>query len=175
MQDGISVDVASILSQQFQILHSFKFASPSNPPAYSLAAVSTSNHTFLHATLDHDHNVNARFFYSWNPSDAADKAPAFPQDKSKVEMQLSATQQSLVSVEHERITEDYALSLRAINPNPLDAPPSFNLKDKSSFTGIFSVAYMQRLFKGFSMGGEVSIQHPTPDLTESCTSVCLTV
>ena len=168
IMDGISVDLGSIISKSFQIVHSLKFASPQNPPTYSLAAVSAGDKSFLHATIDHDANVNARLFYNWQPQ-SDDGEMTLPNDKTKIEMQLSTAQQSLVSMEHEHVAKDYSVHVRAINPNPLDKPPSY-LKSPSSgtFTGIFSAGYMQRIRGGLFLGAEFSLQKPTPDMNESC-------
>lgn len=70
----------------------------------------------------------------------------------------------MIAVEHEVVGGDYSISVKAMNPNPLDAPKRGG--NGASVTGIYSASYLQSLSKNFVVGGEFMYQAPTPTVAE---------
>lgn len=70
-------------------------------------------------------------------------------------------------IEHEHTGPDYSVTVKAINPNPIDVAASYDRTKKGTVTGIYSASYLQSLTKSFTAGAEFLYQHQTPDTEEA--------
>lgn len=92
-----------------------------------------------------------------------------PSIKTKIDTSLPAVDgaQPMIAIEHEHVGKDWSLSLKAMNPNPLDTPSAkAGSKCGASVTGIYSLAYLQSVSRSIVLGGELMYQRPTPDISE---------
>ncbi|KAJ3196339.1 hypothetical protein HK101_009255 [Irineochytrium annulatum] len=99
---------------------------------------------------------------------------------TKFQAQLTSQPgQSMVQLEHEYVGETFSLSVKAINPNPIDAPPAnwgptvSSSIPPSTLTGIFTVSALQSVSESLAVGGELVSQRPSPDINESSYSLAL--
>ncbi|KAJ1547924.1 translocase of outer mitochondrial membrane [Nowakowskiella sp. JEL0078] len=159
--------------------------------------------SLLTGQLDHEGNLSARANYSWIPNPAPEPvpqpAPGQPQmpptppasnrisSTSKIQMQLMSKQVShnTLQFEHDYVGSDFAINIKAINPNPIDKAPSyestgskidkkitsgsssFSKHSTTSVTGIFSTSYLQSISKSWAIGAEYQYQRMTPENEES--------
>ncbi|KAJ1539367.1 translocase of outer mitochondrial membrane [Cladochytrium tenue] len=83
MIEGAKFDVTSIMSQNFQVSHSFTWGSSQAPPGYSFIAGYQDGGVLLNGQVDHDGALNGRAHLNWpmpstKPEFYAGTAPAPP-------------------------------------------------------------------------------------------------
>ena len=149
----------------------------------------------MHGLVDNDGNLQARANYNWVPQqipapvqedEDGVNVPQEPQpvetpakgatiaSTSKFQAQLSTqASQSMVQLEHDHQGPDYAINVKAINMNPVDRPPSYDLKKTTSTTGIFSISYLQSISKHITCGLELQLQKLSPDTEETSVNYCV--
>ncbi|ORX97654.1 hypothetical protein K493DRAFT_313989 [Basidiobolus meristosporus CBS 931.73] len=143
--DGARADLTKVLSQNFQVTHSFSLGSMVMPPTYSFGTVFVGAKSFLQGTIDTDGSLQARLNYAWSPNLV-----------SKVQSQLSNQPgHSMLQLETDYNGDDFNLNVKAVNPSPAEG------------TGIFVGSYLQSVTKNLSVGLEGLLQKPTPDIEES--------
>ncbi|KAJ3047414.1 translocase of outer mitochondrial membrane, partial [Rhizophlyctis rosea] len=186
--DGAKFDLTSILTPNFQVLHSLSWGSQSYPPSYQFGSVFADGVTMLHGQVDHDGGLQARAHYNWAAARAKAAAPAQSaaslanptadpnaphpalldaKNNSTTKLTAHVTTsggQSMLQVEHDHHGADYTLNAKAVNPNPIDASPSWSTSKAPAATGIYQVAYLQSISRSVAVGGEFVYQRPTPDL-----------
>ncbi|KAJ3409909.1 hypothetical protein CcCBS67573_g01147 [Chytriomyces confervae] len=218
---GAKFDVTSMMSQNFQVSHSFSWGASQQPPSYHFSAGYQAKKYLLHGQVDDQGNLSARGNYFWayapstpalphlephahtehqydpnlpphptdapvDPATSAAAAPAAqapptpppftkPSLTSKFQAQLTNTPgQSMVQYEHDWVGETCAINLKAINPNPLDAPAARTVGGPStSTTGIFSVSGLQSITSSVSVGAEWVYTRLRPGAGESNTTVAV--
>ncbi|TPX31497.1 hypothetical protein SmJEL517_g05192 [Synchytrium microbalum] len=201
--DGAKVDLTSMLSPAFQVTHSFAWASQQYPPTYHFGAGYIGKQAFMHGQVDSDGNLQARANYSWlQPSEAPAPPPVqapkpgepqqtqpppppappskAPTSTTKLQMQFSSMQ-NMLQIEHEHVGSDWSLNVKAINPNPIDVPPSYLLATPpvgrkthpSSITGIYAASYLQSITSSLAVGGEFLYQRPNPDVEEPALTLAI--
>ncbi|CAG8517883.1 12558_t:CDS:2 [Ambispora gerdemannii] len=149
--DGGRADLTKVLSQNFQVSHTFSLGSTLTPPSYNFGAAFVGTKTFLHGTLDTDGNLSARFNYAWNPKNV-----------SKVQTQLSPTPgHSMLQLEQDYQGPDYSLNFKTVNPSIVDN------------TGIFVLSYLQSITPNLALGTELVYQKPTADIEETTRSLVI--
>ncbi|KAJ3124458.1 translocase of outer mitochondrial membrane [Nowakowskiella sp. JEL0407] len=187
--DGAKIELSSALSSSFQVSHNFTWGSASYPPTYNFMAIRHTGKTLMTGQIDHDGNLSARANYNWIPTPMPEQPPA-PTDpnqpqlppippasnrlSSTSKLQFQLTKQAAhntIQLEHDFVGSDFAVNVKAINPNPIDKPVSFDGKKKgsgrSTQTGIFSASYLQSISKSWAVGAEYQYQRLTPDNEES--------
>ncbi|KAJ3212658.1 translocase of outer mitochondrial membrane [Dinochytrium kinnereticum] len=113
----------------------------------------------------------------------APTAPAAykPSNATKVQAQLVGAQgQSMMLIEQDYIGPTCSVNLKAINPNPVDAPranwgPTVggSSTPPPSLTGNYSIQFLQSVTQSLAIGGEYLLQRPTPDISEGGYSVAV--
>lgn len=165
MVEGAKCDIASILGPNSQVYHSLAWGGSANPPSYSFGAYHATPLTMLTANIDHNGSLQGRANYNWIPIDPnpQNQDPAEKrQSTSKIQVQISNLPGMTAYVlEHEHHDYDYVLNFKAINPNPIDYPPSWS--PRSSLTGIFGASLMQSVSDSWAVGAEFLCQRPTPE------------
>ncbi|KAJ3257712.1 translocase of outer mitochondrial membrane [Boothiomyces macroporosus] len=170
MIDGAKFDLTSIHSQNFQTTHSLEWGSnPQKPASYNFGAMFGTNQMALHGMVDGQGNLRARGQYNWIEQTEEQQEQKFS-SISKIQAQLATNSpQSAVVLEQEITGKDYSISLKAVNANPADVPPSW-APGQPSVTGIFSASYLQSITKSIALGVEWTLQRPYPDTIEPATS-----
>jgi len=149
--DGGRADLTKTLSMTpaFQVTHSFALGSQTAPPSYNFGAVFVNPYTYLQGGIDHEGNVNARINQTWSASNV-----------TKMQAQLSSQAgHNMIQLEQDYQGQDYTLNAKVLNPWPTD------------LTGIFIGSYLQSFTKNLALGFETLHQHPSPDMSETTTSL----
>ncbi|KAF1983167.1 hypothetical protein K402DRAFT_339041 [Aulographum hederae CBS 113979] len=131
---GLRADLTKTFSASplFQISHALSMGSQALPP-YNYAALYGSPKVFLHATLDSDWGLSARFNYRWSSALI-----------SKTSVQLAGPGQAMFSIDNDYNGADFSASLKAMNPSILEG----------SLTGIFVGSYLQAITPRLALGLE---------------------
>ncbi|KAK9746149.1 translocase of outer mitochondrial membrane [Basidiobolus ranarum] len=66
--DGARADLTKVLSQNFQVTHSFSLGSMVMPPTYSFGTVFVGAKSFLQRTIDSDGWLIAGGYFGWAPN-----------------------------------------------------------------------------------------------------------
>ncbi|KAJ3228156.1 translocase of outer mitochondrial membrane [Clydaea vesicula] len=180
--DGAKLDAAAVLGPNFHVTHSLQWGGQEYPPTYHFGANYNTDNYGLSGQLDSKWNLQARAHYNWylekalkpdsvkpDGSDVPVSQLPKPSIKTKVDCSLPTVEghPPMIALEHEHIGQDYSVALKAINPNPFNSPPSYNLKSKNStITGMYTLSYLQSVSKNLTLGGEFLYQRPTPDQEE---------
>ncbi|KAH9811263.1 eukaryotic porin-domain-containing protein [Melampsora americana] len=157
--DGARAELSKALSLNpaFNVTHSFNLGAQGgsaamggvNPGTYNFGAMYATNKIFAQGSIDNDATLMGRLNYRW-PTE---------QDISKLQIQwpTSSTSPSVTQLEHDRRGQDYSLSFKIYNPNPIDK------------SGIFITQYLQSLHSRLSFGIESvwQIQPPMEDASLS--------
>lgn len=168
VSEGIALELTSVLSPTFHLSHAFRFASAQQPSSYALSTLVSLQNTLLHAQIDDQAALAAKIHHTWSAEGKEAPFAFTPANRTRLEAQINA-QQSAFVLEHEVSGNDYALLLRAINPNPIAPAAAYLAAQKkavSTHTGMFSVSYMQRIFQGLSMGAEFSYARPSAEVRD---------
>jgi len=174
--DGAKLDATAVLSQNFHVTHSLQWAGSQYPPTYHFGVGYQFPNSMLSGQLDSQYNLQARAHHVWSIENVESPANDLlvnptphstlpkPCIKTKVDASLPAVDghPPMIALEHEHIGGDYSISLKAINPNPIDGA-----NKKTTLTGMYSASYLQSISETFSLGGEFLYQRPTPDSAES--------
>lgn len=128
--DGLKVDFAKSLSQNFQINHAFQLGSQAGPSNYSFGSVFVNDKVLLHGMMDSDYNLNGRFNYQLT------KNLSF-----RSQLQL-AQQQNMFHVESEYLGPAWTWNLKSLNPSVSDG------------AGIYVASYLQSLSERLAVGVE---------------------
>ncbi|KAJ3139080.1 translocase of outer mitochondrial membrane [Physocladia obscura] len=203
---GAKFDISSIMSQNFQVSHSFSWGAAQQPPSYHFSAGYQAKQYLMHGQIDDQGNLQARANYFWAyttpsaenslphlephahtehqydpnlspkpdaPTPAAPTPPTpppFNKPSLTTKFQGQLTNQpgaSMLQYEHDWVGETCAINVKAINPNPLDAPAARTVGGPStSVTGIYSISALQSISKSVSVGGEWIYQKLRPDASE---------
>ncbi len=102
--------------------------------------------TFMQGMVDNEGGITGRFNYGWSPANTT---------KLSVQLANNAASPSMFSLEHDRVGQDYTLSLKSYNPSPAD------------LTGTYLASYLQSITPNFALGIETVYQRPTPQM-EDC-------
>ncbi|KAJ3287789.1 translocase of outer mitochondrial membrane [Borealophlyctis nickersoniae] len=180
--DGAKFDLTSILTPNFQVLHSIAWGSPSFPPTYQFGAVFADGQTTLHGQVDHEGSLQARAHYNWkagqpqqSQQSAEGQPPQMPDPSrlsstTKLTTHLMTTSgHNMMQLEHDHQGADYTVNVKAVNPNPIDSAPSWapaTKKNDASLTGIYQISYLQAVSRSLAVGGELVYQRPMPDVEE---------
>jgi mitochondrial import receptor subunit TOM40 len=160
--EGVKVDIASILSENFNIVHSFQWGSQNNPGVYQFGATFTDPKFVIGGQLDHAGTLNGKFCYNWIPIPVPSHNPETPREpapevtsttKIQGQSQMGSNQKVLV-FEHEHLGKDYSLSLRATNP------VLFGKRSEQIMSMIpenYSIGFLQSISPSFIIGGELTI------------------
>ncbi|CAH7669222.1 eukaryotic porin/Tom40 [Phakopsora pachyrhizi] len=159
--DGARAELSKALSLSpaFNVTHSFNLGAQggtgsmgaTNPGTYSFGGMYATNKVFAQGTIDNDATLIGRFNYRWGDYDIS---------KLQVQWPNSPSSPSVTQLEHERRGKDYALSVKAYNPN---------LDDQS---GIFITQYLQSIHPRLSLGVE-SVWQKLPPLEDASLSYLL--
>ena len=183
MFDGAKVDLTSMLSPSFQVTHSFAWASQLYPPTYHFGAGFVGSRLFLQSQVDSEGNLSGRANYSWPSASVGDAvsdketppSKQRPASQSKLQVQIApAGGPSMLQIEHDHLGSDYALTLKAVNPNPADSAPRFAGQPQTknaSTTGIFVAQFLQSVTSSVALGAELIYQRPTPEIEEPALSL----
>lgn len=174
--DGAKIDLHSQHNQNFQTTHSFSWAAHQQPAAYHFGGVFADKNILLHGQIDQAGTLQARGHYNWieipqpEMTEQGPKAPPAPKttSTSKIQAQLTRGPQNAVILEHEYISNDFAVSVKAQNANPFDRPTANSTWP--STTGVFTASYLQSISQTVSLGAEYTLQRPYPDVIEGATS-----
>jgi mitochondrial import receptor subunit TOM40 len=146
--DGAQANIIKELSQSFHVQHQFSLGSVVTPAQYNFLTGYVTERTQLQGSMDSDWNTNATIKHMWTP-----------RDSTKLQASLTSTPgHSMLQVEQDRHGSDYSLNGKLVNPNPLEN------------TGIFLASYLQSVTRDLSIGSEILVQRPTPDMEETATS-----
>ncbi|KAI8621116.1 eukaryotic porin-domain-containing protein [Chytriomyces sp. MP71] len=218
MINGAKFDITSMMSQNFQVSHSFSWGAAQQPPSYHFSAGYQAKKYLLHGQVDDQGNLSARANYFWayeslekllphlephahtqgqydpklSPHTDAEKPveeasaatppspptpPPFtkPGMTTKFQAQLTNTPgQSMMQYEHDWVGETCAINVKAINPNPVDAPASRTVGGPStSTTGIYSISGLQSITPSISVGAEWVYSRLRPDQGEGNTTLAV--
>ncbi|KAA1111201.1 translocase of outer mitochondrial membrane [Puccinia graminis f. sp. tritici] len=167
--DGARAELAKALSLSpaFNVTHSFNMGAQGgamggiHPGTYSFGGMYATNNVkykyttlsihaivFAQGTIDSDATLMGRFNYRWGSKDIS---------KLQIQWPSNPTNPSVTQVEHERHGQDYALSMKAYNPNI------------SNQSGIFITQYLQSLHPRFSLGIE-SVWQVMPPMEDASMS-----
>lgn len=128
--DGLKVDFAKSLSQNFQINHAFQLGSQVGPSTYSFGSVFVNDKILLHGMMDSDYNLTGRFNYQLAQNLFL-----------RTQLQLSQ-QQNMLHLESEYLGPDYTLNVKSLNPSIEDG------------SGIYVASYLQSLTERLAVGME---------------------
>ncbi|KAJ1515146.1 translocase of outer mitochondrial membrane [Coelomomyces lativittatus] len=132
--DGLKVDFAKSLSQNFQINHSFQLGSQAGPNTYSFGAVFVDDRVLLHGMMDSDYNLNGRFNYQLSKN-------LFLRSQLQLHQQ-----QNMFHLESEYLGPDYTFNVKTLNPGIQDG------------SGIYIASYLQSLTHQLALGVECVYQ-----------------
>ncbi|KAJ3346596.1 translocase of outer mitochondrial membrane [Entophlyctis luteolus] len=205
---GAKFDITSILSQNFQVSHSFSWGAAQQPPSYHFSAGYQAKKFLMHGQIDDQGTLQARANYFWDyphtlnelphldphahtehqydpnmppkadgdkgTSAATPQTPPTPPPSNKPaltsKLQAQLTNQpgaSMMQYEHDWVGHTCAVNVKAINPNPLDAPAGKTVGGPSTaVTGIYSISALQAVTPSVSIGGEWILQRLRPDAGE---------
>ncbi|KAI8996090.1 eukaryotic porin-domain-containing protein [Gaertneriomyces semiglobifer] len=187
MIEGAKFDFTSILSQNFQVMHSFSWGSAQYPPSYQFGSMYAQGKLMMHGQVDDNGGLQARCHYNWmnpvlNPQPAFDPTkppheqppPQAPEgakqgSTTKVTAHMSGQPgQNMVQIEQDHVGSDYSLTVKAVNPNPISKGPSWALrKGGSALTGVYQIGYLQSILPSLALGGEFMYQRVLPESEES--------
>ncbi|KAJ3313932.1 translocase of outer mitochondrial membrane [Blyttiomyces sp. JEL0837] len=170
MIDGAKFDIASVMSPNFHVSHSFAWGSSQAPPTYHFSAAYQTKKYVLNGTVDGDGSLQARANYFW-ASAAGPTMPETPEEKP-----TEATHEPSFNrhQEHDHIGESLSLNLKAINPNPFDTPSkgavpggrTLSGQVPTVLTGVYSLSYLQSISRSWTVGTEVMLQRMRPEEPE---------
>lgn len=182
--EGAKFEFTSIVSPNFQVLHSLTWGKSQEPPAYNLGAFYSEGKLMMHGNVDDKGSLTSRLHYSWTPPPVPQQPPHDPTKApheqpppvppevnrigttSKVQLSLQG-QQNMIQVEHDIVGPDWSAVLRAVNPNPVDSPITWKHSTQPSFTGIFQAGYLKSISKSIAIGAELTYERPLPDVESS--------
>ncbi|RKP02516.1 hypothetical protein CXG81DRAFT_6790, partial [Caulochytrium protostelioides] len=192
--EGAKVDLSSVISQNFQVSHAIQWgvAGPV-PNKYSFSAGYITERLLLHGQLDDELVLQGRANYNWvvqpQPAPPTVDANGIPQppagpakpatsSTTKVQMQLGSTQApDMIQLEHDHCGTDFALNLKAVNPNLIDVAPKFGAQKARgggrATTGVYSASYLQSITRHLAVGLEYMWQRPFPEMEEAAMTYAL--
>ncbi|KGG49946.1 hypothetical protein DI09_9p290 [Mitosporidium daphniae] len=138
--EGGKLDLGKILSNQFQVSHSFNLAAGTLPSTYHFGTV------FVGKSVAH-FNLIGKVQLSMSQNLTA-----------KCQCQISSRPgYSMFQSESEYLGRDYTLNAKAINFDP------------TNLTGVFSLGYLQSVSKngGLALGIEGILQRPMPEVEDA--------
>ncbi|OMJ24763.1 Mitochondrial import receptor subunit TOM40 [Smittium culicis] len=147
--DGARADLTKVLSQNFQVMHTFQLGLPGSPSSFNFASVYANERTLLHGTMDTEGNLQSRLHYALTKNLAAKAQAQVMKNDSR----------SMLQTELEYDGSDYIANAKIINPNVVDG------------TGIYLLNYLQSITKKFALGAEFMVQKPMPNVSETVTSL----
>lgn len=130
---GLKADINKTFAMNpvFQIAHSFTIGS--KLPAYSFTSIIANDQALVQGTIDNEFSLTGRLNYSWDKHIT-----------SKVSLQLAQGQPSMCQLEHEYSGNDFAIQLKALNPDFTGA----------NYRGLLIGSLMQSITPKLSLGME---------------------
>ena len=173
MVEGAKFDIASILSSNFSMIHSFSWGNSMAPSAYHLGGNFMHSDGQISSQIDSTGSVMARGQYNWIPvpipshpsSESMDQAPPKPSPPPEV---TSSTKfhsqfpngglgQKVVQFEHEHVDRNFSLSLKAVNP--------LYFSKISGIPESFAIAGLSSISKSLAIGAEYTFPRYPSDLS----------
>ena len=160
--DGVKVDIASILSENFNVVHSFSWANPSHQGVYQFGATYTQPKFVIGGQVDHAGTLQGKICYNWIPIPVPSHNPEAPKvaspevtstTKFQGQTQLGSSQKILI-FEHEHLDRDFSISLRATNPDLFSKGSKQVL---SMIPETYSIGFLQSISPSLIVGGEMSL------------------
>ncbi|KAJ2083419.1 translocase of outer mitochondrial membrane [Coemansia sp. RSA 988] len=152
MFDGGHADLAKLLSQNFQVMHSFQLGQPGQPSSFEFTGVYMDEDTMMHGKMDTEFNLQGRLSHSLTEQ---------LQAKSQVQISTSDDSQSMFQFEGEYTGADYTSNVKAINSSLVDG------------TGIYMANYLQSITPKLGIGAELLYQSPLPKVQETSISFAM--
>lgn len=179
MIEGAKYDIASILSGNFNVVHSLTWGSSQSPPSYHFGATymvpqvrafkKLRIQMQLTGQVDHSGGLMARGQYNWIPvpvpqppqPEKADQPPAPPSQpeitsttKFQAQMPAGGMGQRVMQLEHEHVGKDFSVTVKGVNPNPLEAAPN---RGMTAVPETYTISGLQSVSKNLALGGELSM------------------
>jgi mitochondrial import receptor subunit TOM40 len=144
--EGGKLEIAKMLSGNFQMSHSMSLGSASVPPNYYFATVFAGSKNLIQGMIDQQGDLQGKCHYSITDNLTA-----------KTQLQVSSKPgYSMLQLEGDYLGPDYTLNFKALNP------------DVTNLSGIFTAAYIQSITKNLALGVEGVIQRsPLPAMRSS--------
>ncbi|PIA16670.1 hypothetical protein COEREDRAFT_81036 [Coemansia reversa NRRL 1564] len=152
MFDGGRADLAKLLSQNFQVMHTFQLGQPGQPSSFEFAGVYADEDTMMHGKMDTEFNFQGRLNHALTKK---------LQVKSQAQFSTTEDSQSMFQLESEYTGSDYTSNVKAINPSLVDG------------TGIYMANYLQSITSKLGIGAELLYQSPLPKVQETSISFAM--
>ena len=159
--EGAKVDIASILSENLNVVHSFTWANPTNPGVYQFGATYSDPKFVIGGQIDHAGTLNGKVHYNWieipipshNPEAPKPETPKVTStSKFQGQTQLGSSQKIMI-LEHEHLGKDFSLNFRATNPDPFSSAK----EQMSMIPESYSIGCLQSISPSFIIGAELSL------------------